>query len=86
MPTESAYARSAHRVRESYDASREMVEEHPLSTALTVFGLGFGLGLVIGVMLSEPEPTYANRWDRYGKQVVDAVYRAVPDAIAKRMG
>ena len=86
MPTESANPRTTHRVRESYDASREMVEEHPLSAALTVFGLGFGLGLVIGVMLSEPEPTYANRWDRYGKQVVDAVYRAVPDAIAKRMG
>ncbi|MBW3598049.1 MAG: hypothetical protein KY475_12320 [Planctomycetes bacterium] len=91
MPMETTKPRSTQRVQESYQASRAMVREHPLPSTLTVFGLGFGLGVVLGVMLSEPEPAsrwdQVNRqWDHLGRQVVDAVHRAVPDAIAKRLG
>jgi len=88
MAIETANQRPAQRVREGYEASREMVREHPLPATLTVFGLGFGLGLAIGVLLGENES--ASRYDpsrleRYGRQLIDALAQAVPDAISRRM-
>ena len=55
----------------------ELVGQHPTSTVLTVFGVGFGLGLVLGTMLSHTaEPTGLEKWkhsarrgaNRFGRQ------------------
>jgi hypothetical protein len=63
-----------------------MVQEHPLSAAVTVFGLGFGLGLAIGMLLTEGESErYESRFERIGRQVLDAVTQMAPDAISRRL-
>jgi hypothetical protein len=86
MDTQTAYRRSADTMRDGYEASREMVQEHPLSTALTVFGLGFGLGVAIGMILTEGEShRYESRFERIGRQVLDAVAQMAPDAISRRL-
>lgn len=50
----------------------ELVGEHPVSTVLTVFGVGFGLGLVLGAILAhEPEPSGFERWKRTARRSAD---------------
>lgn len=88
MASETAYRRPAQMVRERYETSREMVQEHPMSAALTVFGLGFGLGVTIGVLLSEGESQRhydANRLERYGRQLLEALAQVAPDALSRRL-
>jgi hypothetical protein len=94
MATDMGNRFSPQQLREGYEASRDVVQqqfqEHPLPAALTVFGLGFGLGLAIGVLMSDSEPSYASRmdsrwFDRYGRQFLEAVVRAVPEAVSKRI-
>lgn len=65
----------------------ETVKQHPAETALIVFGLGVGLGFVIGQSLAapiahwmEPEPSLAQR---VGRQVLDAVGRVMPQAVGR---
>jgi hypothetical protein len=94
MATDMGNRFSPQQLREGYEQSRQAVqqqlEENPLPAALTVFGLGFGLGLAIGVLMGSNE-SHASRYepqqwyDRYGRQLVDAVVRAIPDAVSKRM-
>jgi hypothetical protein len=65
-----------------------MVREHPLPAALTVFGVGFGLGVALGVLLSEDSHSYrheANRLEKYGRQLIDALAQVVPEAVSRRM-
>lgn len=92
MATDTANRHPAQRLQEGYDVSREMVQEHPLPAALTVFGLGFGLGVALGVMLADSDGSSrfdsrfdSNRWEQFGRQMVEAVSRAVPEALARRM-
>jgi hypothetical protein len=89
MATETANRRSTQAVREGYQASREMVQEHPFPAALTVFGLGFGLGVALGVLMTESSSPYdryadTNRLERYGRQLVDSICQSLPDAISRR--
>jgi hypothetical protein len=86
MDTQTAYRRSTETMRDGYQASREIVQEHPLSAAVTAFGLGFGLGVAIGMLLTEGEShRYESRIERFGRQVLDAVAQMAPDAISRRL-
>jgi hypothetical protein len=87
VDTQTAYRRSAETMRDGYQASREMVQEYPLSSAMTVFGLGFGLGVAIGILLSEGEshPSYEGRMERFGRQMLDAMAQMAPEAISRRL-
>jgi hypothetical protein len=87
MATETSNQRSATSVREGYEASKEMVREHPLSAALTVFGLGFAVGVAVGVLLSEEDSRRfeASNWERYGRQMLSALSQAVPEAVSRRL-
>ncbi len=89
MSTDTANRRYAANLQQGYEASREAIEQHPLPAALTVFGLGFGLGLALGVLMGESDrrPAWddSGRFERYGRQFLDAIVRAVPDAVSKRM-
>ncbi len=88
MATETSDRHSGYRMQQGYEASREAIQEHPLPAALTVFGLGFGLGVALGVLMTSSDDYYrieSNRWERMGRQMVDAIVRAAPEALAKRM-
>jgi hypothetical protein len=85
MDTETAYRRSGQAVRDGYDASREMVQEYPLPAAVTVFALGFGLGVALGMLLTEEESyRYEGKLEKFGRQVLDAVAQVTPEALTRR--
>ncbi len=87
MANETSPRFSSQSMRESITASREVIQEHPLPTALTVFGLGFGLGLAIGALIAESESQARydpRRFERYGRQFLEALAHVAPDAISKR--
>jgi hypothetical protein len=64
------------------DEARQMVGEQPLNSAVTVFGLGFGLGLLTALLLPEPP---RSRRDEMMERMVDAMSRVVPDSVSRRM-
>jgi len=60
------------RLHEGYDAARDdlarryrqvegTVARHPMSSVLIGFGAGFGLGLVVTILLARPESTWSER-------------------------
>lgn len=68
--------------------STDLVKEYPVSSLLTVFGVGLGVGVLLSQTVChsmlrafEPEPTVAERLSR---QIYDAVRHAIPDSIANR--
>lgn len=64
--------------------SRELVEDYPLSSTLLAFGVGLGVGVlvgqtIVGALTQGPEPS--SRLDSLNQQICDAVRHAVPEAI-----
>ena len=70
---------------ESYlTSSRDLVGEYPISSTVLAFGVGLGLGVllgqtIVGALMPEPEP--ASRLDSLNQQICDAVRNTVPEAI-----
>jgi hypothetical protein len=67
-------------------SSMELVEEYPISSTLLAFGVGLGVGVLVGQTIagafsSEPEPS--SRLDSLSQQVCDAVRKSVPEAISR---
>jgi hypothetical protein len=65
-------------------SSRELVEEYPISSTVLAFGVGLGVGVligqtIVGALTQEPEPI--SRLDSLSQQIRDAVQNAVPEAI-----
>jgi hypothetical protein len=82
--TNRIYA-EAHDVAES---SKEMVGEHPVSATLIAFGIGLGIGVLIGTSLAEPahrDRTMAEKAEQIGREMVDAMMRVLPESMAKHM-
>ena len=80
------------RIHDGYDAAREgvahgyrraggAIARHPGQSVLVGFGVGFGLGMLLTVMLSqrEPEPWY----DRYVPDRLRHLH--LPDALASHL-
>jgi len=70
------------------NAPANAVQEYPLSTAMLVFGVGIGVGVLVSHTLCdvllravEPPPTMTERLTR---QLYDALSQAVPHSVAKR--
>lgn len=66
----------------------EIVQEYPISTAMVVFGVGLGLGLLLSHTVCEslmqavqPPPTMAERLSR---QFYDTLSHAVPESVSRR--
>jgi hypothetical protein len=67
-------------------SSMELVEEYPISSTLLAFGVGLGVGVLIGQTIAgalRPEPEPLSRLDSVSQQVYEAVRKAVPEAIAR---
>lgn len=67
----------------------EMVQEHPLSSMLVVFGIGLGVGVLLSQAIAEPvmrafapEPSMM---EKLGRQIYDTFQSAMPEALARRM-
>ncbi|MBL8827935.1 MAG: hypothetical protein JNM18_13240 [Planctomycetaceae bacterium] len=67
-----------------------MVRGHPIESALMVFGLGIGVGIVLSHALQEPirhmlEPE-STTFQKISKQVMEAVQQSLPEAVARHWG
>jgi len=66
----------------------QMVKEHPLPSMLLMFGLGLGVGVLLSQTLCSSlieafeEPTMTEKMRR---QVYDAVSRVVPPSVLKQL-
>jgi hypothetical protein len=76
-------------IRNSLEQPTELVKEYPLSAMLILFGVGLGVGVLIGQTVAnpiahafQPEPTMTERLSR---QVYDAVSRVMPDALSRHL-
>jgi hypothetical protein len=67
-----------------YDETTEAVARHPAQSVLIVFGVGFGLGLLLGHALAEPPPEERSTVARLGHSVLDAL-AALPQSISQRV-
>lgn len=69
--------------------SMEMIEEHPLTSLVVVFGVGMGVGLLLGQAVCEsfgsmrgrPETTA----EKLGCQIRDALKHALPESVARHL-
>lgn len=78
-------------LRHSYGEMQECLSEYPMASTLSAFGIGLGVGLLIGITLageSRPQPRHwydLGSAEDYGRRILDAVTSALPDSIAKRV-
>jgi len=67
---------------------QEMIGEYPISSALVVFGLGVGIGVILGQALCDPlerafhTPTMAERWQH---SMQEAMHNYLPEKLSRRM-
>ncbi len=66
---------------------QEVISDYPFSSALLVFGVGLGVGLVLCSAICE---STARAWEpetmsqRWGRQMKDYVGNMVPDSVSRR--
>lgn len=69
----------------------ETVEHYPISSALVVFGVGLGAGVLIGAALADSpvSPVSHNRGgstaEAFGQRVMDGIASVMPDALANHL-
>ena len=78
--------RVAEHLREGYDSAAECVGSHPGTSVLVVFGVGFGMGMLLGHLLASPPPEERGSLAGFGRHVLESMSRYMPDAVSKRFG
>ena len=77
--------RVSEHLRETYDAAAECVTDHPASSMMVVFGVGFGLGLLLGHALAEPPREERHGLAMFGRQMLEAMREHMPSSLARRL-
>jgi len=67
-------------------AAESAIQEHPLAMTLAMFGVGLGLGVVVGSALAEPmgirrQPTAEN----LGRKILDSIAEYLPASVQKQL-
>ena len=89
--TESMGRQAESYLRHSYGEMQECISEYPMASTLSAFGIGLGVGLLVGMALggeSRPKPRHwydLNSAEEYGRRILDAVTSALPESLAKRI-
>jgi len=70
----------------TFERSAGVVKEYPVSSMLVVFGIGVGVGALIGSTLAapliKPEPSMA---EKLGTQIYEALASAIPSSLMRRL-
>jgi hypothetical protein len=85
-------AHQAHRFNEQFqhamERPKELVNEYPISSMLVMFGVGIGVGLIVGQALSGAlgelveEPTMTEKMKH---QAYDALSHVLPASVLKQL-
>jgi len=67
-------------------AAESAIHDHPLAMTLAMFGVGLGLGVVVGSALAEPmgirrQPTAEN----LGRKILDSIAEYLPASVQKQL-
>jgi hypothetical protein len=67
-------------------ACESAIQDHPLAMTLAMFGVGMGLGVVIGSALAEPmgirkQPVAEN----LGRKILDSIAEYLPASVARQL-
>jgi hypothetical protein len=67
-------------------ACESAIKEHPMAMTLAVFGVGMGLGVVLGSALAQPmglrkQPVAEN----LGRKILDSISEYLPASVAKQL-
>lgn len=86
---ERATSNSSWHMDEALEKPAALAREYPLSSMLVVFGVGLGVGVVLGQCLADPlnrmmqpEPTMT---ERLGRQMLDYLSGALPESLARQL-
>jgi hypothetical protein len=86
----SLASRSAEMTEQMSASVNQVVGTHPAAYVMTCFGLGVGIGIVIGHLLAESSPMnyFHHRetaTERLGRNILDAVAGVLPESLAGRL-
>ncbi len=67
-------------------AAESAIKEHPLAMTMALFGVGLGLGVVVGSTLAEPlgvrrQPTAEN----LGRRILESIAEYLPESVQKQL-
>lgn len=80
---------------QGYHNAEDLVTSHPAASALVVFGVGLGIGILLGSTIahsieqrSHSSSLRINRRkaERFGRQVLDSISEYLPESLTSRMG
>jgi len=67
---------------------QELIQDYPFSSALLVFGIGLGVGVVLSQAFLESD---SRMWssetasERWGRKIYDYMSHMVPESVSRRM-
>lgn len=64
------------------DFTRGMIDDHPLAMTLGAFGLGLGLGAMIGGLLGDQRSSHSRHAEALGHRVLRSVKEMLPDRVS----
>jgi len=79
-----ASERVADTMREHCQPATQLVKDQPALSMFVVAGVGFGLGLLLGHALGEPPRDERTAAARFGRNMLDAMARCMPDSMSGR--
>jgi hypothetical protein len=88
-------AHQAHRFNEQFqhamERPKELVNEYPISSMLVMFGVGIGVGVIVGQALCSAlnelahEPTMTEKMKHQAYQAYDSLSHMLPESMLKQL-
>lgn len=64
------------------DFTRQMVDDHPLAMTLGAFGLGLGLGAIIGGVIGDQRSSHSRHAEALGHRVLRSMKEILPERVS----
>jgi hypothetical protein len=86
---EGAFSTVRHRAGDVYQQTEDLVRRNPASSAGVMFGLGFGVGLLLALMAATPPRRRPHWYERYtpdwlaSGRIKEGLTRYVPESVSR---